>query len=90
MHGDYPEAGAVTHGLAPARTWYWTHRDRRDEGGDVTERRRDTSGEDPRDPERRPGVPPHQPDDPERDPVDERAEESFPSSDPPATGGPGV
>ena len=60
------------------------------EGGDVTERRRDTSGEDPRDPERRPGVPPHQPDDPQKDPVDERAEESFPSSDPPSTGAPGV
>lgn len=56
----------------------------------MTERTKDTRGEDPRDPERRPGVPPHQPDDPEKDQVDQNAEESFPSSDPPATGGPGV
>jgi hypothetical protein len=56
----------------------------------MSERPRDGQGEDPRDPERRPGVPPHQPDDPDKDRVDRSAEESFPSSDPPATGGPGV
>lgn len=41
---------------------------------------------------RAPGVPPHQPPAEERpgDEQDERAEETFPSSDPPATGGPGV
>lgn len=40
---------------------------------------------------REPGVPPHQPapeDVPDR--VEEGGEESFPSSDPPATGGPGI
>ncbi|WP_217913906.1 hypothetical protein [Miltoncostaea marina] len=43
-------------------------------------------------PERRPGVPPHQPppQTSDADRVDEGSEESFPSSDPPATGGPGV
>jgi hypothetical protein len=46
--------------------------------------------DDPRD--REPGVPPHQPppEEQERDRADEGAEESFPSSDPPATGGPGI
>lgn len=43
---------------------------------------------------REPGVPPHQPaldDDPsDQERRDEEAEESFPSSDPPATGGPGI
>lgn len=41
---------------------------------------------------REPGVPPHQPAfDPERgDLVDEELEESFPSSDPPASGSPGL
>ena len=43
------------------------------------------------DEEREPGVPPHQPAPGEDgDRVDEGAEESFPSSDPPATGGPGI
>ena len=42
--------------------------------------------------DREPGVPPHQPspDDSEKDEVQEEDEESFPSSDPPSTGGPGV
>ena len=42
--------------------------------------------------QRTPGVPPHQPPAEEHpgDEHDERAEETFPSSDPPATGGPGV
>lgn len=43
--------------------------------------------------ERAPGVPPHQPpaaDEEPGDRVEEGAEESFPSSDPPSTGGPGV
>ena len=41
---------------------------------------------------RKPGVPPHQPPPEEHpgDEQDERAEETFPSSDPPATGGPGI
>ena len=51
---------------------------------------RDPEAED----EREPGVPPHQPamdEDPdEQERRDEEAEESFPSSDPPATGGPGI
>jgi hypothetical protein len=43
--------------------------------------------------DRPPGVPPHQPPAEERPPreaeeVDEASEESFPSSDPPALGGP--
>ena len=44
------------------------------------------------DSDRNPGVPPHQPspDDAGKDEVEEEAEESFPSSDPPSTGGPGV
>lgn len=44
------------------------------------------------DSDRNPGVPPHQPppDDAGKDAVEEEAEESFPSSDPPSTGGPGV
>lgn len=47
--------------------------------------------EDPAREERSPGVPPHQPErDAAREQVEEEAEESFPSSDPPATGGPGV
>lgn len=43
-------------------------------------------------PDREPGVPPHQPppDEGSRERGDEGAEESFPSSDPPATGGPGI
>lgn len=41
--------------------------------------------------DRRPGVPPHQPDPgPGRDRVEEEAEESFPSSDPPPSGSPGI
>ncbi len=53
--------------------------------------RRDApEGDEPREP----GVPPHQPpmdEDPaEEERRDEEAEESFPSSDPPATGGPGI
>ena len=42
--------------------------------------------------DREPGVPLHQPspDDSEKDDVQEEDEESFPSSDPPSTGGPGV
>ncbi len=41
--------------------------------------------------EREPGVPPHQPPAEEGDDeVGEGTEESFPSSDPPATGGPGI
>ena len=43
------------------------------------------------DEDRAPGVPPHQPakEDGESAP-DEAGEESFPSSDPPSTGGPGI
>lgn len=45
----------------------------------------------PDDPERRPGVPPHQaPPETAREREDEEVEESFPSSDPPATGAPGI
>jgi len=41
--------------------------------------------------DREPGVPPHQPPADDRDDAaDEGSEESFPSSDPPATGGPGI
>jgi hypothetical protein len=41
--------------------------------------------------DREPGVPPHEPPvEEDEDRVDEDARESFPSSDPPATGGPGV
>jgi hypothetical protein len=42
--------------------------------------------------DREPGVPPHQPspEDSQKDEVQEEDEESFPSSDPPSTGGPGV
>jgi hypothetical protein len=42
--------------------------------------------------DRTPGVPPHQPspDETEKDEVEEEAEESFPSSDPPSTGGAGL
>lgn len=43
---------------------------------------------------REPGVPPHQPPladgEDEQERVDEEAEQSFPSSDPPAQGGPGI
>ncbi|MBJ7457254.1 MAG: hypothetical protein JHC74_14455 [Thermoleophilia bacterium] len=50
--------------------------------------------DDPREGPRPPGVPPHQPPLPdghdEQDRRDEEAEQSFPSSDPPATGGPGI
>lgn len=49
--------------------------------------------DDRRDPERErePGVPPHQPAAGDGgDAVEEATEESFPSSDPPATGGPGI
>jgi hypothetical protein len=48
----------------------------------------------PREGPRPPGVPPHQPPLPEggdeEDRLDEEAEQSFPSSDPPAHGGPGI
>jgi hypothetical protein len=40
--------------------------------------------------EREPGVPPHQPEGGEQGEVEEGGEESFPSSDPPSTGGPGI
>ena len=53
----------------------------------------DRQGQRPEDPERKPGVPPHQPpphERREREDEDEELEESFPSSDPPATGGPGI
>jgi hypothetical protein len=61
----------------------------------VTDRGGPVSAEpDPRpEDEPTPGVPPHQPplDGEDEDEVaDEGAEESFPSSDPPATGGPGL
>jgi len=43
---------------------------------------------------RPPGVPPHQPPLPEgqdeQDRLDEESEQSFPSSDPPGNGGPGI
>lgn len=51
------------------------------------------AGKDAEDAERKPGVPPHQPPlDSEEGTgtLDEMSEESFPSSDPPAGGGPGV
>lgn len=41
------------------------------------------------DEDRTPGVPPHQPAE-EGERIDEGSEESFPSSDPPSTGGPGI
>jgi hypothetical protein len=46
----------------------------------------------PDEPERRPGVPPHQPafNPDEDDLIDEELEESFPSSDPPSHGSPGL
>lgn len=42
--------------------------------------------------DRTPGVPPHQPspEDERKDEVQEEDEESFPSSDAPSTGGPGL
>ncbi len=50
--------------------------------------------ETPANDDRAPGVPPHQPRpdtaENEDERVEEGAEESFPSSDPPATGGPGI
>lgn len=53
-------------------------------------RRDDTDPE----PEREPGVPPNQPPlaegEDEQERVDEKGEESFPGSDPPAQGGPGI
>jgi hypothetical protein len=57
--------------------------------GPKTPREHDDAG---REEERRPGVPPHQPHfRPGRDdPVDEELEESFPSSDPPSRGSPGL
>jgi len=57
----------------------------------VSEQRPDRPGQAPSDPEREPGVP-HQPP-PEKDEggrAQESSEESFPSSDPPSTGGPGI
>lgn len=42
------------------------------------------------DEDRKPGVPPHQPATEDKPAVDEGSEESFPSSDPPSTGGPGI
>lgn len=57
----------------------------------MNERPRDSKGQDPEDPERKPGIPPHQPPPKgDREESDEDAKESFPSSDPPSTGGPGV
>lgn len=52
----------------------------------------DRAAKRPNEDDRVPGVPPHQPPpDPEKDdPVDEVAEESFPGSDAPSTGGPGL
>lgn len=48
--------------------------------------------QDSRDEPRTPGVPPHQPPfgGDEEDLVEEQLEESFPSSDPPSTGSPGL
>lgn len=50
--------------------------------------------DDPREGPRPPGVPPHQPPLPdgedEQERLDEQAEQSFPSSDPPGEGGPGI
>ena len=53
------------------------------------EPRRERGGADP---ERPPGVPPHQPPPEEagKDEIEEEDEVSFPSSDPPSTGGPGL
>lgn len=54
-----------------------------------TDRQRQDEERDER--ERAPGIPPHEPAPREGDDEqDERARESFPGSDPPGTGGPGV
>lgn len=52
-----------------------------------------TRPQDEDDETRRPGVPPHQPpagSDEQGDVVEEGSEESFPSSDPPSEGSPGI
>lgn len=78
--GPYPAPGAVH-----ARDRGESRTDDVDQEATVQEKK-DEQG-------RKPGVPPHQPQPDDAAPderVDEGAEESFPSSDPPATGGPGI